>query len=168
MKYCKIFLAALALLALLAGCSDEAQEVDAREGALVQPESADLEGAMEAIYGENTVRGVGPADDEEMEDILGFDLSMIEEYSVMYSKENYGVQDTYILRPVSGRESDVREALQRRQDDMIARYDGYDVYGAYEISQNGVIFEQGEYLVMLMHEDNDAVRAVIDQYIPSR
>ena len=86
----------------------------------------------------------------------------------MYTKENYGVQDTYILRPVSGRESDVREALQRRQDDMIARYDDYDVYGAYEISRNGMIFEQGEYLVMLMHEDNEAVRSIIDQYIPSR
>ena len=46
--------------------------------------------------------------------------------------------------------------------------DRYDVYNSASIAENALIFERGGYVVMLMLEDNDSARSIIEKYIPER
>lgn len=44
----------------------------------------------------------------------------------------------------------------------------YDVYNSSAIAENAVIFERGGYVVMLMLEDNDSARRIVERYIPEK
>ena len=152
---------------LFAGCSaTHAQQEEDKP--LVQPTEADPQAALDEIYAECTVKNLGLATEKEAHEVLGLELADIMSYHIMYSKGNYGVKDTYIIRPMPGKVSEVRTQLENRQDAMIRQYEHYDIYKSYEISLGALIYEQGDYLIMLMHEDNDEVRAIIDKHIPSK
>ena len=43
----------------------------------------------------------------------------------------------------------------------------YDIYGASELAENGVIYTLGDYYVLLMINDTDHVRELLEQYIPT-
>ena len=72
----------------------------------------------------------------------------------------------YIIKPTEGEDENVREAMKTWQESRIRAFSGYDIYNSTEISENAMIFRRGDYLVMLMLEDNDAARSIIDEYIP--
>ena len=57
-------------------------------------------------------------------------------------------------------------ALRERRDDRIREFENYDVYNSSAIAQGALIFERGGYVVMLMLEDNNSARAIIEKYIP--
>ena len=163
-----ILLLGFAVLTLLAGCSgsNPAQESNAQPQA--HPSAADPRAAIEEIYKNCNIKEVGYATSEEVTDVLGLNTENLLSYCIMYSKGNYGVMDTYIVQPKPDKLADVRSQLEARQDTLLRTYEHYDIYESYEIVQNALIYEQGDYLIMLMHKDNEAVRAIIDQYIPSK
>ena len=39
--------------------------------------------------------------------------------------------------------------------------------GAYEISKDAEIYTRGDYVIMVMHQDNDAAKKIIEEYIPA-
>ena len=41
------------------------------------------------------------------------------------------------------------------------------IYGASELAENGVIYTLGDYYVLLMINDTDHVRELLEQYIPT-
>lgn len=166
----KLAIAFLVLLSVFAfsACAKSPQEDDTRATAMVEPETANPEGALTEIYENSETKGISPATDKDMEEVFGFDLSIVEEYFVMFSEGGYGVEDTYIIKPVPGKAAEVKTTLENLQDEMIRQYESYDIHNSYALSQDAVVFEQGDYVVMLMHEDTDAVRTIIDKYIPSK
>ena len=157
-----------AVLILLAGCSgsNPTQETDARPQA--QPSATNPRAAIEEIYKDCEIKEIGYATSEEVTDVLGLNTEDLLSYCIMYSKGNYGVMDTYIVQPKADKLADVRSQLESRQDALLRTYEHYDIYESYEIVQNALLYEQGDYLIMLMHKDNDAVRSIIDQHIPSK
>ena len=58
--------------------------------------------------------------------------------------------------------------MRERKDDRIREFVNYDVYNSSAIAENAVIFERGGYVVMLMLEDNDSARRIIERYIPEK
>lgn len=157
-----------AVITLLAGCSGSNPDKETSTTPEAQPSTASPKSAIEEIYKDVTIKDIGYATDEEVTDVLGMNLDDMFSYCIMYSKGNYGVMDTYIIQPKPDKLAEIRSQLEARQDAMIRTYEHYDIYESYEISQNALIYEQGDYLIMLMHKDNDAVRNIIDQYIPSK
>lgn len=163
-----VLLLGFAVITLFAGCSGSNPDLETNAKPQAQPSSANPKAAIEEIYKDCTIKDVGYATNEEVTDVLGLNLDDMFSYCIMYSKGNYGVMDTYIIQPKPDKLADVRAQLEARQDAMIRTYEHYDIYESYEITQNALIYEQGDYLIMLMHKDNDAVRSIIDQYIPSK
>lgn len=157
-----------AVIALLTGCSVGSPDKETDPTPEAQPSTASPKAAMEEIYKDATIKELGYATDKEVTDVLGMNLDDMFSYCIMYSKGNYGVMDTYIIQPKPDKLPEIRSQLEARQDAMIRTYEHYDIYESYEITQNALIYEQGDYLIMLMHKDNDAVRDIIDRYIPSK
>lgn len=48
----------------------------------------------------------------------------------------------------------------------VKEFENFDIYNSYRIAQDAVIFEQGEYVVMLMLDDTETARAVINRHLP--
>ena len=57
--------------------------------------------------------------------------------------------------------------MKKRQEERIREFTDYDIYNSTEISENALIFNQGGYIIMLMLEDNQAARTIIEEYIPN-
>ncbi|MBR5485708.1 MAG: DUF4358 domain-containing protein [Oscillospiraceae bacterium] len=160
-------LVAVCTMAVMTACSG-ASNSDEVGKTHVQPLKANPQGAIEEIYAGCSIKNLGRATDTEAVEEIGLSLEDVRTHYIMYSKGNYGVKDTYIVSPIPGHEAQVKAQLEARQDAMIRQYEHYDIYESYSISLGAVIYEQGEYIIMLMHDDNDAVRDVIDRYIPSK
>lgn len=62
----------------------------------------------------------------------------------------------------------VTNSLKERKDDRIREFSNYDIYNSTQISENAVIFERGDYVIMLMLEDNTTAREIIEKYIPEK
>ena len=129
-------------------------------------EVADPERALEEIYQDVTVEDLYDADDETLMEKFFIDPAMLESYQVRYASGRYGVADVFILQPFEEDLPQVREQLEQVKLNRAREFENYDIYNAHQIAQEAPIFEQGGYLVILMLEDAEAARRVIDQYIP--
>lgn len=151
-----------------AGCRQDRRQEGPADPASAGPlvETADPETAIEKIYEAVDVRGVSDAGNDDLEDKFFIDTSLLDSYWVRFSSGDFGLADVFILKPSEGGEPKVRDMLEQVKLNRAKEFENYDVYDARRIAQDAVIYEQGGYLIMLMLEDTDAARAVIDQYIP--
>ena len=159
------------MLLILCSCgsaADNTQKENAKEqqGTPIITE-ADPKSALEEIYAQlDRSAGLVDADDDIVRKVMGFNLRHIDEYYIRYMEPDYGASDVYIIKPKKDQYDAVRESLKDWQEIRIQSFDGYDIYNSTAISENSVIFRRGDYLIMLMLEDNDTARSIIEQYIP--
>jgi hypothetical protein len=167
-----LLLALLVLLSLCSCNSAEQKEEFPQESTESQNEApviteADPQTALEEIYAQlDRHTGLVDADAAIVSDVMGFDMKTIDEYYIRYMETDFGASDVYIIKAKNGKQETVCQALKDWQESRIRSFSGYDIYNSTEISENAVIFTRGEYLIMLMLEDNEAARSIIEQYIP--
>ena len=113
--------------------------------------------------------------EEQLESVVGLNLDDVEKAYVRYVETDFGADDVYIILPKDGEDENgnshhenVLAALRERKDDRIREFVNYDVYNSSAIAENAVIFERGGYVVMLMLEDNDSARRIVERYIPEK
>ena len=82
-----------------------------------------------------------------------------------YSDGRFGIADVFILRPKTGYESEAREALETIKLNRMALFQNFDIYNAYEIAPHGVIFQRGNYYILLMIDDAESAQEIIERYI---
>lgn len=151
------------------GCQQSSQPVDGPVQHLPdapEVETIDPASALDEIYQEIEISGLEEASLRILEDKFFIKPDMVEEYYVRYSSGRFGLADVFILYPVEEFRADLREQLEQIKLMRAREFVDYDVYNAHQIAQNGQIFEQGGYLILLMLEDNEAAREIIDRYIP--
>lgn len=170
MKYLIPLLLALLLMFTVTACSSaeaaesSSEELSAEENVITE---ADPQAAIDEIYANfERTNGLLNATYQELEDVMGFDLDTIEEFYIRYMETDYGASDVYIIKPKSGQEETVRQAMKDWQEARVRTFIGYDIYNSTSISENALIFQRGDYLVMLMLEDNESARAIVEKYIP--
>lgn len=170
MKYFISMLLAFVLMFSMTACGSAASadkntdELPAEETVLIE---ADPQAAIDEIYANfERTNGLRNATYKEVEDVMGFDLDTIEEHHIRYMETDYGASDVYIIKAKEGQEETVRQAMKDWQEARVRTFIGYDIYNSTSISENAVIFQRGDYLVMLMLEDNDSARAIVEKYIP--
>lgn len=170
--FLKIASAALVCAALLSSCGTAAPSgtVSAVSSTLAvsdQPQAPDPMGAIDRIYESVDIIELSMADDKVMTELMGFDMEQdVEEYYVKYSNSRFGVSDVYIIKPKKDREEQVKSSLEQRREARIVECTNYDVLNSLNISRGGVIFEHGGYVIMLLLEDNESARAIIEEFIP--
>ena len=142
--------------------TDSAETAAASAG----PSEADPAAALEEIYENVDTLGLTDAEDDELAEEFYLSDDMYEECYIRYVEGIYGVADTFIVKPAEGQRDAVLEALNQCRLDLISENETMDVHNSAEIAKNALIYEQGGYVIMIAHEDDDAVKAIISQYIP--
>ena len=127
---------------------------------------ADPQRAVEAIYQIIEGGSVDRVSDEELDEVFGLAPYMVVEAVAYVSDVAGGLRDIAIVIPAPDMEEQAREALNQYAASRAASFRNFDILGSYSIASGAVVFNQGEYLVMLMLPDNDAAREILDQYLP--
>ena len=164
----KLLLSALLLtVALSAGCGQQAAETLADAASIKETVVvADPEAAVEAIYDSLEEYEAQPLTDWRLEEKLGIRQSDVEGYYGKISNPNSGLCDVVIIRPKPETREAVRLSLGKYIERRIAQFKDYDILNAYAIAQGAVAFEQGDYVILLMLQDNESARNIIDRYFP--
>lgn len=176
-----LLLAAMLCVGMLTGCSaldtslpsiEEQQTTKTRK----KTRTASPQKAIEQIYQELGKRiGLVEPTAEQLETVVGLDPEDVKKAYVRYVEGDFGADDVYIILPKEGKNEDgesyrehVLAQLKERKDSRTREFANYDVYNSTEIAENAVIFERGGYVVMLMLEDNESARRIVERYIPEK
>lgn len=166
-----VLLCAAALAGLMVtGCSQAEEKAAATATQEVQlrvvARTADPQAAIAEIY--DTVEGcdVEVLDSAAIEEIVEISSSKVTESYVNYSDAKSGLSDVIIIKPVERYKDEVRESLYIYKERRIEEFKNYDILDARTIAQDALVFDQGDYIILLMLRDNDTAKSVIDLYIP--
>ncbi len=122
--------------------------------------------ALAEIYFDVDIMGVEEATPQRLENDFGIDPSIYDSCAGRYTDGRFGIADVIMLSPRPGKEEEVREALQTIKLSRMSLFRNYDIYNSYELAENGSIFQRGDYYILTMIENEEAVREIIEAYIP--
>lgn len=165
---CAVVLALVAAAALT-GCMGpvkNAQAAAVSEIYIQTVTESDPEGAAEAIYETLEDRSVERLTMKGVQDILDVESAQYEEFAAYYSNAKNGLCDVVFIKAKEATRDKVREQLYAYKDKRVEEFRNYDILDAFSIAQNAVVYDQGEYVVLLMLPDNEAAQEIIDDYIP--
>lgn len=167
-----IVLAATILVAGAAtGCNtqnDQAESMEALYALNVKeaPVAADPSGAIDGIYSSLDDYEAVEMNDEQLEKFTGINDEFALEVYGMRSDPKSVLADVIVVKPLPGVREEVRTMLGKYKSERMKEFENYDILDAYSISKSAVIYDQGEFLVLLMLEDNDDAQNIVDEYIP--
>lgn len=128
---------------------------------------ANPQAAIDELYMDIDMMGLVDAQDEDLTDRFLIPLEIVDSYAIRYSMGRFGVADTYIIKPVKGKEEEVEDKLLDIKDSRIKEFEKYNIMDSYPISQNAEVYIRGEYVIMVMHQDNAGAKDIIKKYIPN-
>ena len=150
--------------------SDEEIQAVAAEADLPEdaaPVVADPQRAVEAIYESLENARVDRVPVEQLDEVFGIPPYMVVDAVAYISDVVGGLCDVVIIYPAPGMTDQVREALNQYTTLRADYFRNYDILNSYYIASNAIVFEQGDFVVMLMLPDNTAGREIIDLYLPA-
>lgn len=169
LKWHIITAALMPFLLMISGCGGRSEAAVAvlddanRKKAVIV---AEPQTAVDEIYASLKEYKANPLTSFRLKENVGIAESDLKEYYGKISEPEEGLADVMIIRPKEAMREDVRLALSKYKEQRMAQFENYDILDAYSIAQNAVIYDQGDYIIFLMLVDNDAARAIIDEYIP--
>ncbi len=110
--------------------------------------------ALNEIYFNISTIGIKTATVKSLESDFFVPTKSIQNVWGRYTDGRFGINDVIILLPKPGEYTAARQVLE---DIKLARteyFNNFDVYNAYSIASNGEIVEVGDYMILLMLEDN--------------
>lgn len=156
-KAIAIILCALSVVSLLCACAAKENTPDKSNVSLF-----DLKETMlaAAAFGDMAYVSSNDADAETyLSAVSDFPFDKVDAFSVCYAKDGKGNADEVVVIRVKD-EADVSLALQTLQTHLKTRQ---SLYATYDPTQSqkvgkGITFQSGAYAVLIVSEDNDAVK----------
>lgn len=169
MRTIALALAILTTAAMLSACfanTGSAQvaalsDVSIRE-AIIEP---DPQAAVDAIYAALPNSRTTSLDTYTL-DKIGINTTDIQEYYGCVTDPAGGLSDVIMLLPKFDKREAVLEQLNQYKLQRIREFENFDILDAYSIAQNAIIYNQGDFLILLMLEDNESTQNTIDEYMP--
>lgn len=124
-----------------------------------------IEDALDAIYFDVPIMGVQNATAERLAADFGVDTSCLSAVYGRYTDGRFGIADVIIVVPKPGEEGAARDLLVTVRTSRADHFANYDIYGAGELAENGVIYTLDDYTVLLMINNTEHVRELLEQYI---
>lgn len=156
-------------LVLMSGCQSKAtsvslDEVSIREAVVI----ADPQKAIQDIYETLPDAQVEPLDQDLFEHLFPNLSDHVITYVGAISEVSGGLADVIVLQTHGDKTSRelAREGLRQYQDKRILEFQNYDILDSYTIATEGQVFDQGEFVILLMVPDLEEAREIIDQYLP--
>lgn len=138
----------------------------------VTVEFANPQEAMNEIYAlpNPNIKDLHVVDEVRLLEQYKIDSSEVQEFYITVTDLNYdmrtGIANTFIIKPQPEKLEDIKNKLRDIQDVYIENTVNFNVYNSADIAKNATVFLQGEYVIMLMHEDNQKIIDIIDRHIP--
>jgi len=123
--------------------------------------------ALDEIYYHVSIMGVEDATAERLASDFGIDTSCFSAVYGRYTNGRFGIADVIIVIPTPGEEAAARDALVTIRSGRSNLFRNFNIYGASDLADSGVIYTHGDYLILLMIEDAEGVRETLDEYLPS-
>lgn len=123
--------------------------------------------ALDDIYYGVTIMGVQDATAESVAKDFGLDTSVFSELYGRYTDGRFGIADVFVVRPAYGKEAAARDALITIRTARTSLFKNFNIYGASELAEGGVIYSRGDYLILLMIENADSAREILNDHIPA-
>ena len=163
-----LILAAALFLSACTPSKPKAETMTAMAEVSIRPaiEEPNPQAAVEAIYAALPDSRTTELDESQLTQTLHIDMNDVSEYYGRLSDPVGVLSDVVILHAQSGRRETLLEALNDYKVQRMREFENYDILDAYAIAQNAVIYDQGDYLILLMLGDNEAAQNTIDQYMP--
>ncbi|MEG1994421.1 MAG: DUF4358 domain-containing protein, partial [Oscillospiraceae bacterium] len=127
-----------------------------------------IDDVIDQLYENNTVVGVVEAKDEDMENVFGFDMSIIDEYYVRYSAKNYGLADVFVIKTDEEHQQDIFEALTNIKEDRVSQFENYIIYDSLDIAKKAEIYSKGDYVIMLMIKNQADAKEILDNFLTEK
>ena len=122
--------------------------------------------ALVDIYFDVDMLGLQDATKENLEMEFDLDPDLYSNVWGKFTDGRFGIADVLIFQPRTGREDELREELERIKLDRMDFFKDFDVYNAYHLASEGVVFQRGEYAILMMIDNSDQVRSILEQYLP--
>lgn len=107
-----------------------------------------------------------PLSEGEFEELTGITDEDALEVFAYYSDPKSVLSDVFVVKPYPSLREEVRAKLIEYRDARAREFENFDIMDAHSIAKNAVIYDQGEYLVLLMLKDNTVAQEQVDVYIP--
>ena len=124
------------------------------------------EEALAEIYFDVKILGVQEATSQKLADEFGLDPIHWLSVHGRYTNGRFGIADVFLIRPRPGHEDEVRECLETIKLSRMNLFRNFDVFGAYSLAENGSIYQRGDYYILLMIDNEEAVRNILRTYLP--
>ena len=124
------------------------------------------EEALAEIYFDVKILGVQEATSQKLADEFGLDPIHWLSVHGRYTNGRFGIADVIFIRPRPGHEDEVRECLETIKLSRMNLFRNFDVFGAYSLAENGSIYQRGDYYILLMIDNEEAVRNILRTYLP--
>jgi|GEM_PF-6095491 len=120
------------------------------------------EEALAEIYSKNDVRGVQPVNARELDETYGISKKLYINAWCRTTDGTYGIADVFIFQKDENTADQLQVALDQVKNNAIVAAQHYDVYNAMENAEEGQIFEVGDYMCLVMIENNDQARGILE------
>lgn len=171
-----ILLVGLVLITVLAGCNKsknedpislKAMRVASEKEALIEANpTLAVDAVYEAVEDSQGGYDAWELSEEEFRKITGISEEEALEVVAFYSNPKSVLADVFIIKPYPSLRENVRGKLMNYRETRMREFENFDILDAYAIAKGAVVYDQGEYLVMLMVKDNETAQEQIDLYIP--
>ena len=136
-------------------------------GAVSESSRQSITDALDDIYYNVDVMGVQEATAAGLAKEFSLDPKIFSEIYGRYTDGRFGIADVFVARPAPGKGAAVREALITIRTARTSLFKNFDIFGSSSIAENGVIYNRGDYMILLMIKDTEGARAILDEYIPA-
>lgn len=164
------------LLIVLSACGNEPADVSEEEkdasgetnsfsylNPQLSPEM--LQKTIDTIYEDCEVEMIAEPDETERAERFYLADELFEECYIRYCSNRYGLADLTVVKPAEEKKEDVWSSLEKRLEDRKKEFEKYDIYNSFAIAKAGEVVEIGDYLVMVIFEDNAPVKEALEKAI---
>lgn len=145
---------------------DESSQEETSENDASSRVELSISALLSEIYSSCDVMGIEGYDAEMLEEMMLISADSVEEFYVCCTNGKFGVADIAIIKPKDSSRAKIVESLRQFLEKRAVSFENYDVNNAVEICENGEVFVQGGYVIMVAFKDNQTVKDIVNQYIP--
>lgn len=161
MKLISRFIAIFLFSIILVGCSSNNDTPSST------PESSvDINAVISEIFDrEDAPNFLDDLTKESLQQTMNISSDMYDEMAGKIGNGRFSIEDALIIKPVDGQKDAIIEALNQHKKNRMNTFEQYNVQGDFEKSKNALIYEQGDYVIMLLLDDNIKAKEIINKYI---
>lgn len=149
----------------LMGC--EAKEEDASTYTQIEHSTSQdqpsIQEAINQVIESEEVMGVMELDEESAYDLVGLDVSTLDESYLYYGMGRFGIIDIFVVKPKADEIPQVIEIFKAHQENRMMTFEQYNVDGDYDKAKQAEIYEQKGYVILIIASDATLAKEVINQ-----